>query len=225
MWFFKKREAEPNLLKEELARLDAVEKASDVREAMKGWRQHFDTLPPQLRSRVCWELARRGASRGRSGFHGMGGNKEMPFSFCGWADYRDPEWGETQGVGFRINRACFGDRPPVLYYLDDDNWPGEGREKKLDLIRRYSSGIVRVRTEQRVCKNWSGKEAECRVVLFELSRAAVKRTVMLEGKKCPTAQVGEYIFVLPRCGEFYCLLGEERDGELIPLHRDDYCMK
>lgn len=38
-------------------------------------------------------------------------------------------------------------------------------------------------------------------------------------------QVGRYIFVMPHCGEFYCVLGEIRDGQMIPLHEDDFYMK
>lgn len=229
MWFWKKAKTASDPLAEEIARLDAVdaiEKECKKEEAMEAYWKHYDTLSPQLQSLVCLELAKRGASVGQSGFHGFGGNDRMPFSFCGWADYRDPDWGETQGVGFRVNRACFGDRLPVLFYLDDGNWPWEERrERDLELVERYSSGIVRVRVEERLCKNWSGQEGQNRVVLFELDSAAVKKTVMLGGQERSTEEVGQYIFVLPRCGEFYCLLGEDQNGELIPLHRDDYCMK
>lgn len=64
-----------------------------------------------------------------------------------------------------------------------------------------------------------------RVMVFELDTAAVKPYVTLSNKQVSTSELGEYIFALPRCGEFFCDLGEIRDGELIHLHRDNYCMK
>ena len=63
------------------------------------------------------------------------------------------------------------------------------------------------------------------MVLFEPDPTAVKKTVRLSGEAVSTKILGEYVFVLPRAGEFYCLLGEVRDGEMIPLHKDDFCMK
>jgi len=197
-----------------------------AREREQAWEiywEHYQTLPPQLQYLVNWELAKRGASWGRSGFHGDMGNTEIifPFSMCGWATYEDPEWhfGRAWGVAFRVTKACFGDRKPLLYYL------GPCEEQKIEIIRRYSSGLSNVRVEQRRCRNWDGEEGQWPVVLFELDPAAVKETVHLNDNAVPTKEVGEYIFVLPQAGEFNCLLGEVRDGEMIPLHEDDFCMK
>lgn len=195
----------------------------------EGWKRywaHYETLPQSTKSLVLWELAKRGASRGRSGFHGdFFKTDPFPFTVCGWATYPDPRWtfGDAWGVAFRINKACFGSRKPLLYYLDDDNWPWE--ELDLELMRKYSSGIANVRAERRRCVGWGGEEGMRQVVLFELDRAAVKETVSLGGKNVPTREVGDYILVLPRAGEFYCLLGEVRDGAMIPLRKDDFCMK
>ena len=207
-----------------------AEAEKEKTQALQAYWAHYETLPRQMQYLVNWELAKRGASQGRSGFHGEMGASALPFPFsvCGWATYPDPDWkfGDAWGVAFRINKDCFGDRKPLLYYLGDDSWPWEGRrETALEIIRRYSSGISNVRVAQRQCKGWDGKTTEQRVVFFELDPAAVKETVYLGEKAAPTKEVGEYIFVLPRAGEFYCLLGEDRDGEMIPLHRDDFCMK
>lgn len=197
-------------------------------QAWQRYWKHYQTLPAQLQSLVAWELAKRGASWGRSGFHGDIFQPDIPFPFsmCGWATYQDPRWhhGDAWGVAFRINKNCFGGRKPLLYYMDDDNWP----EVLMDelLILQNSSGITGVRTEQRRCPGlWSKEEKEHRVVLFELDPTAIQETVGLGGSQVPTREVGEYIFVLPRAGEFNCRLGEIRDGEMIPLHNDDFCMK
>ena len=198
------------------------------KQAWQDYWAHYETLSPQMQALVAWELARRGASQGMSGFHGMAPGLPFPFHACGWSTCQDPRWksGETWGAAFRVNRDCFGDRKPLLYYLDGDNWPwAEGTSTDLEIIRQYSSGITGVHVENRWCKSWDGKEGSRQVVLFELDPAAVKKSVRLSGKDVPTADVGEYIFVLPRAGEFNCLLGEVRDGELIPLHHDSFCMK
>lgn len=224
-----KPEAQPDPMEEELRRLAAIEAIapnSMKQQAWQDYREHYQTLPPQLQCLVAWEIAKRGASQGRSGFHHGPGSIPFPFSACGWASYQDPRWGAMEGVAFRIKKDCFGDRKPLLYYLDDDGWPCAERENiDLALIQRYSSGISGVRVEQRRCKDWNGDEKEQRVVLFELEPAAIKETVELQGYAVSTKEVGEYVFVLPRCGEFYCVLGEILDGKMIPLHKDDFCMK
>ena len=35
----------------------------------------------------------------------------------------------------------------------------------------------------------------------------------------------DYVFTWPGAGEFWCTLGEVVDGRLVPMHRDDFCMK
>lgn len=223
--------AQPMPIGEECRRLDeidALKKGSqEWNLAWEAYWEHFKTLPPQLQYPTAWELGKRGCSAGTSGFHGgVAKLSPFPFSACGWADYENPGWGADQGVAFRVCMPCFGDRKPLLYYLDDDNWPREDHEQeRLALIKRYSSGISHVRVERRVCKDWHGNVGEHRVVLFEPDPAAIKKTVMLEGKAVPTSELGGYIFMLPRAGEFYCLLGEVLNGKMIPLHEDDFCMK
>lgn len=224
---FGKKPSDP--LEDEIRRLDAIEAEAEQekKQALQAYWEHYETLSPQMQSLVAWELAKRGASQGRSGFHGgVGGGLPFPFAPIGWASYQDPQWGDMEGVAFRVRKDCFGDRKPLLYYLDDDGWPDAERENMdLAIIQRYSSGISGARVERRCCTDWYGREKEHRVVLFELDPAAVKETVVLSGKAVPTKEVGEYVFVLPRCGEFYCVLGECRVGEMIPLHKDDFCMK
>lgn len=198
------------------------------KQAWDTYAEHYQTLPRQLQSLVGWELAKRHVFQGRSGWQEQMPYLKLPspFVFCGWASYQDPSWGYCEGVAFCITKDCFGDRTPTLYYFDDDNWPNGWKEQEaLETISRYSSGISNARVEMRRCKNWRGVEDDRRVVLFDLDPSAVKETVLLSGEAVSTQEVGEYIFVLPRSGEFDCVLGEVRGGELISLCNADFCMK
>lgn len=177
-----------------------------------------------------YQAAKNGDSRGMSGFHFSRRAMPFPFSMCGWADYVEPDWGNTQGVGFRIEKECFDGREPLLYYFDDDGFPADRDEKRLkqsiQLILQYSSGIADVRVEQRMCRRLFSQTAEEHSVLvFRLDPAAVKESISLSGKPVSTDQLGGYVFVLPRCGEFSCQLGEIIDDEMLPLHHDNFCMK
>lgn len=168
-----------------------------------------------------YELARLGYSTGKSGFHDAMvscGDLPSPFGFCGWAG------DHSNYVGMCIEKRCFCGSDVQLYYFDDDNWPNFGDETALSLIRQYSSGLTDVHHEKRIV-NVFGKMAERTLTVFSLSADAIRETVMLGSEEMPSAAIGGYLFVLPRCGEFRCELGEIKNGELIPLHRDDYCMK
>ena len=152
---------------------------------------------------------------------------------CGWATF-DGEWG---GVAFRINRDCFDGRDAVLYYMDDDffgdlpDYQLEWLQKMRDRIERYSSGL----TDIQICEQVEQNDFMFRghlhhptcvtTIRFRLDSSKIKETVEIETKTVPTSQVGEYIFVLPRAGEFYIELGEMIDGKRVPLHYDDFCMK
>lgn len=208
-----------------LRELDAILATGSHREATAYWQ----TLPIKSQKCLTYELAKRTPSQSTSGFHGFG--SDCVIRACGWADY-EGEWypgsglHSLQGVAFRIDRECFPEGPVRIFYLDEDDF---GNEDALRLIRQYSSGIRNVHTERRVCPGWGhGVHTQFRertLIVFDLDEAAVRPTVTLSGQPVPTGQVGSYIFVLPRCGEFYCVLGELREEELIPLHRDDFCMK
>ncbi|MBE5794894.1 MAG: hypothetical protein E7323_09485 [Clostridiales bacterium] len=186
------------------------------------YQNHLKTLPAHALPLVGYEIGRAGLSQGHSGFHGWGINPMVPFQACGWADYDAPSWEGAQGVAFRINRQCFGGRDALLYYFDDDRFPREERvEWILPIIRQCSSGISCVRVESVV----DGKGFAHRAILFRLDEGAIRETVSLSGQEVATEALGGYVFVLPRCGEFYCQLGEIVDGRAVPLHIDDFCMK
>lgn len=183
---------------------------------------HLKTLPADALPLVGYEMARTGLSRGHSGFHGLGADPMLPFGACGWADYEAPDWPDAQGVAFRINRRCFGGRDVQLYYFDDDHFPKvEVEERILATIRQCSSGIACVRVDSVVDE----KGFAHRAILFRLDAAAIRDTVRLSGQDVDTKELGGYVFVLPRAGEFFCELGELSDGRMIPLHKDDFCMK
>lgn len=200
-------------------RFEQIDRESEA-EQEKAWNaymEHLDTLLPPLQKLVCYELARRGRAQGHQGLNA----RFSPFRMYSWADYQDPELGNMEGVAFRIEEGCFFGRQATLFYYDDDNWPGNREAQKyLQLIRRYSSGISNVRLER-----WTEDGRQRNAVVFQLDPSAVKPSMELGGYPVSTEKTGYYMFVLPRCGEFYCKLGEIRDGERIILHTDDYCMK
>lgn len=188
---------------------------------------------PVCASQMVSEMELPEVTQGISGFHGFGDfGGSGAIGFCGWADYMAEGWhpgklSPMQGVAFRINRESFPRGPVRLYYVDDDNFPGEWEDKDnlIRIIRQYSSGISNVHTERHVCTGWDSERKERTVLIFDLDPDAVHHTVSLSGEHVPAKALGDYVFVLPRCGEFYCALGQIRDGQMIPLHKDDFCMK
>lgn len=185
--------------------------------------QHHNTMEPALQKRLGYEVARRGFSRGQSGFHGLHSSGwQTPFAFCGWATCALECCYE--GLAFRIDRDCFPDGPVTLYYMDDDHWPGQDGDM-LKHIQRLSSGIANLRIEESSVTCKETKYIKHSALVFDLDSEAIKPTVILSGKSVPTDQLGGYVLVLPRAGEFFPELGEIRNGEMIPLHRDDFCMK
>ncbi|MBQ2957489.1 MAG: hypothetical protein IJE08_13645 [Clostridia bacterium] len=210
-----------DIVRAEIERLSSLPEDDAAQEAY--W-AHFARLPHKTQAMIGYEQARLGHSRGRSGFHGLGVPRlPLPFTVLGWADYIHPSWGADQGIAFRIEKDCFCDDRPLLYYLDDDNFPK--KDFPLSLIETYSSGIADIHTERIVCRHHLNGVAERTVLLFTLDPARIRPTIRLSGKDISTDETGGYVFVLPRCGEFYCQLGERKNGEMIPLHIDDFCMK
>ena len=234
---------ENDILSAEVTRMDALMKIADRKEREAEWekyREHFGELPESVRPLVSYEICRRIQSWGTSGFHGFAGSEYDPISFCGWADYGDGRF--DQGVGFRINSACFGGRDAELYYTDDDmleradsDGIDEWREKRLqtmlERIKASSSGIDDVRIHRETEHNdfrFRGRwQQACRVTSFRfrLNPSMIRETISLSRKQVPSSQLGGTVFVLPRAGEFFCELGEIVDGRRVPLHIDDFCMK
>ena len=183
------------------------------------------------KARLIYEECKNEPTSGRSGFHAWGGDCGV-FSFCGWF-YSDDEY----GVAFRINKDCFGERDPLLYYMDDDyfgelNEWGKNRIKKMrEIIESHSSGLADIRIveyEEKEEFRFRGRRYEPEKVTmfqFRLDSSKIRETVDIGGNPVSTYDVGEYIFILPRAGEFFIELGEIENGKRIPLHYDDFCMK
>lgn len=209
----------------ELARYDAIARSGQPSPPEQEFLKYMRAQPEQVRALVAYELARRGPSQGWSGFHmaGAGG----VFWPCGWAHTRPVE-----GVAFGIWHACFAGRDPLLFYLYDRQLrsgsvpmeevpegsepPGMGNasywiREVYPTIEGYSSGIRLV-------------EHRGSIILFRLDASRVKKLDILYGGPGAVEQP-DYVFTWPGAGEFQCTLGEVIDGQLVPLHLDDFCMK
>ena len=200
----------------------------ETRQTWEGYWSHFRALTPDRQKRTAYVLAQRGCSGGTSGFHTGLSSVPYPFRFCGWADCGDRFC--SGGVAFRIERGCFPNGPVCLFYTDDDNWPayadnghiGARAPELLEGVRQFSSGIANVRLLE---KTLPREDTPRVMVAFDLDASAIRPSVRLQGGCVSTEETGPYIFILPRCGEFFCTLGELRDNLVIPLHRDNFCMK
>ena len=103
--------------------------------------------------------------------------------------------------------------------------------KMWDTIEHFSSGL----TDVRICEKEEHEDFMFRgsvhhptrvtTIQFRLHSSKIKDTVEISNKPVSTSEIGEYIFVLPKAGEFYIEPGEILDGKLVPLHFDDFCMK
>lgn len=203
---------------ERIAEIAALDQKDAFHKAWDAYIKHYKTLPSALRAEVGYEMAKGGSSRGQSGFHGMGmPDFDMPFQMYAWAQTKP-----VPGVAFAINRACFTGRDPLLFYIEkeiNDNvtlsevkswepgWAGE----IWDTIEGYSSGIKDVTLRGRC-------------ILFRLDKKRIKKLGHLSGG-LGKEQQEDYIFVWLGAGEFQCTLGEVIDSRLVPLHKDDFCMK
>ena len=231
-------------------KLKALKKAV-VAEQDDRWKKidmQIDSCDDKTQSVIEYERCKRICTRGRSGFHFSARRSPLPFTFCGYAD-TDRPW---CGVAFSVNRDCFFDRVPELYYLDGDyayaSWSSpfpaglqEGRvayEREDDTrlgmltwlcnrIEKYSSGLADVHIRCQRETDASGNSARRMLMIcFRLDSGAIKDTVLMSRKgEVPTSELGGYVFVLPRVGEFNIELGEMVDGRRVPLHFDDFCMK
>lgn len=181
----------------------------NIQDKSRGWlsqQQGSDSLKntPESQADIQYEKCKKNSSSGMSGFHSPSNLVPNPFSFCGYADTHR-KW---FGVAFLINRDCFDGRDALLY-IKGDIYP-----KLRDEIEKYSSGLTQVSIHT---------QDEIR---FRLDHTKIKENISVNGGKLISAsETGGYVLVIPQVGEFNVELGEIIDGERIPLHNDDFCMK
>lgn len=206
-------QTERTTVREILARCRAEEEAENA-----FW-ERCGTLPEQVRDYLAYEFARQGPPWGHGVFHGFMrmGTKGVFW----WHSWARTETGA--GPAFGICPRCFAGRDPLLFFALGEvpaGLPLEGlREEEppdwsteaCQIIQDCSSGI-----------RLEGLRG--RVFLFRLDKGGIRRMDIFYGGPGAEEQP-DYVFTWPGGGEFQCTLGEVVDGKLVPLYRDDFCMK
>lgn len=147
---------------------------------------------------------------------------KSPFAFCGWAGARN-----DLGPAYQINQPAFLSQDTELFYTDEDI--ENSRECADDLARQIekeSSGISHARAER--LANFQVEDAplgEKWGVVFALEASAVKEGVFLNSNFAAAGETGGFVFVLPKVGEFSCMLGHRCSNVCLILAKDMYCMK
>ncbi len=191
---------------------------------------------PKTQAVIRYEDCRRLPTEGRSGFH-RGSFYPIPFSFCGFSKYQALRGYTDYGPAFRVNRDCFNGRDVILYYMDSDFFGNlsanrmEWLQEIRDGIELYSSGLTDVKiceieeTEPFGFRGRMVSPTRVTLIQFRLDSSKIKDNFGPRNNRIPSSERGDYVFILPRSGEFYVELGEMLDGKRIPLHYDDFCMK
>ena len=148
----------------------------------------------------------------------------LPLRFIGWG-------GEHNDIGpaYEIDKMCHIGADSKLFYTDDDiQSSAEATEELAHYIEQISSGIIDVRAEKlEQLRTMSGDIRAARwCVVFRLEDSAL-REIAVNGKPVKPEK-GKAIFILPKAGEFDCMLGEivhgDTDNAFI-LAKHNYCMK
>lgn len=235
----------PSVPQAEISRAqDAIMSGSE--EQISAYRAYYATLDPQLQARLGYALAAIFHLKETFGlpaylfaFRRDLTKLKTPLSWLGWA-------GEDSDVGpaFALDPACFDRGPVTLYYSDDDLqiYSPAVREERIARaqylaadIAAHSSGLADVHAVVLPGRHSSvvtspdqadGLAEETCAVAFTLDPAAIKPTLIIQGRTYDTENCGGYVFVLPRSGEFDCTIGQLFDDNLrLPLRTDSYCMK
>ncbi len=148
----------------------------------------------------------------------------LPLSFIGWG-------GEHNEIGpaYEIDSECHISADSKIFYTDDDIREDADEAGELaHYIEQASSGIIDVRAEQlEQLRTMSGDIRTAHwCVTFRLEDTALKE-IAVSGKHV-TPEKGKAIFVLPKTGEFDCMLGEVVHGDpdnAFILAKHNYCMK
>jgi len=73
-------------------------------------------------------------------------------------------------------------------------------------------------------KNWYS-ELIVWCIVFRIDSTAIKKKREYEPSPITDKPPGDFVFCLPREGEFNCTIGQVADGKTIALHHDSFCMK
>ena len=148
----------------------------------------------------------------------------LPVRFIGWG-------GEHNDIGpaYELDRACCAGADSRFFYTDEDMTDRADMAEGLARgIAQASSGIADVRAEileeLRTMGGVNRSPQWC--VTFRMDETA-GREIYVNGRiKKPES--GKALFLLPRAGEFDCMLGEIVDGDpdnAFILAKHQYCMK
>ena len=148
----------------------------------------------------------------------------LPLHFIGWG-------GEHNEIGpaYEIDAKCHISADSRIFYTDDDiRGDADAAWELAHYIAQASSGIIDVRAEQLdQLRTMSGNiRAAHQCVTFRLEDTALKE-IAVNGKHV-SPENGKAIFILPKAGEFDCMLGEVVHGDpdnAFILAKHNYCMK
>lgn len=149
----------------------------------------------------------------------------LPLQFIGWAGMHN-----NIGPAYEMDANCyFYDHSRIFYTDDDIMYHAEEAKELANDIAAASSGIDEIRVEELECmQTMSTIEKEVRwCITFRLNENA-KREIVIGGKTVCSGRNNASLFVLPKAGEFNCILGEIVDGvtdNCLILAKHNYCMK
>ena len=205
-------------------RIETVKKEGEAAQqaAVAEYKKHFESLTAAQRPFALYACARQFPPQGHSGFHFLSAPATAwPFAYYAWAR-TEP----VNGVAFCINRACFAQRDPLLFFAYD-YYPDIPRGLPLEKAGAApgSPWLTKVWSTIEGCS--SGIRVEGlwgRVVLFRPDEKNIRKLDIFYGYP-NMGPSPDYVFTWPGAGEFACTLGEVVDGKMVPLLRDDFVMK
>ena len=148
----------------------------------------------------------------------------FPLSFIGWGGKHN-----EIGPAYEMDRACLSGKDSRFFYTDEDILDSADTVERLaHSVAQASSGIADVRCEKlEELRTMNGDiRSPHWCVTFRMDDAAA-REIFVNGQPVKP-ESGKAIFILPKAGEFDCLLGEVVDGDpdnAFILARHQYCMK
>lgn len=148
----------------------------------------------------------------------------LPLRFFGWG-------GEHNEIGpaYEIDGSCGIGAASKIFYTDDEiRGDRDAAEELARGVLQVSSGIADVRAEQLEQLRTMGGEVGAAhwCVTFRLDDSALTE-VAVNGQHAKPED-GKAFFILPKTGEFDCMLGEVVGGDsdnTFILAKHNYCMK